>query len=362
MVAAACLGGNVADDTTTPTLTGSIVVTAHSYRLSPTLQPLFTHLLLMALAQPQCRNRREHQDNRHDFHAVHGIAGALFDQPHHGGADKTAQQAARVDESQPSRERGALESRSGVEKNDRLHDEEHHRRYTEAQQTDHRSRQRSDSQACGHGQQTRYQHLPGTRRGGKSRQCDRARCRRQPRQGGQQADLQGTQLAVFADDAGQEKDHRVDRDLVAEVDQDRQQNLRGQALLERVTTKACALMKTLLKIDLVLALEIEHFPRLIRGRHAPAQGFDHCANTLDLIGVGRGQFARPVPQRILKADAHMAAHRAHGPQRNLIATGAENRPLVSVAEQAVGRTAHVCQVLGMPANASAQTEQRCHPH
>ncbi|MNQ87649.1 hypothetical protein D3C85_1028810 [compost metagenome] len=55
----------------------------------------------------------------------------------------------------------------------------------------------------------------------------------------------------------------------------------------------------------------------------------------------------------------MAAHRqAHGAQRNLIAAGTENRPLVRVAEQAVGRTAHVRQVLGMSTDAAAQTEHR----
>ncbi|MCY1227250.1 hypothetical protein D9M72_395140 [compost metagenome] len=47
-----------------------------------------------------------------------------------------------------------------------------------------------------------------------------------PGQGIEHPDFHGRELAVRADDARQEEDHRVDRDLVAEVDEDRQPDLR----------------------------------------------------------------------------------------------------------------------------------------
>ena len=74
-----------------------------------------------------------------------------------------------------------------------------------------------------------------------------------------------------------------------------------------------------------------------------------------------GELARPGPQRILEADAHVAAHRRrHGRDPHLVAPGAEHRPAIIVAEQAVGGALHVHHVLRMRADAAQDAEHRLH--
>ena len=68
------------------------------------------------------------------------------------------------------------------------------------------------------------------------------------------------------------------------------------------------------------------------------------------------------PERILKTDAHVAAHRGrHGGDRHLVAAGAQHRPAIVLApEQPVGGAPHVDHVLRMRADAAKDAEHRLH--
>src|SRR2546423_14095161 len=83
------------------------------------------------------------------------------------------------------------------------------------------------------------------------------------------------------------------------------------------------------KPDLVAALERKDFARLVRAREREPEPFHDLARLLDLHGVRLGKLAGPDPQRILEADAHVAAHGGrHGGDRHLVAAGAEHGPVV----------------------------------
>ena len=80
----------------------------------------------------------------------------------------------------------------------------------------------------------------------------------------------------------------------------------------------------------------------------------------DLLGVRLGELAGADPERVLQADADVAAHRGrHRGDRHLVAPGAEHRPvIVLVAEQAVGGALHVHHVFRVRADAAEDAEHR----
>src|SRR6185295_18415839 len=61
--------------------------------------------------------------------------------------------------------------------------------------------------------------------------------------------------------------------------------------------------------DLVAALEREDLARLIGRGDLAAEPFENLAHIPDLLGVALGELAGPDPERILHADADVAAHR-----------------------------------------------------
>ena len=81
----------------------------------------------------------------------------------------------------------------------------------------------------------------------------------------------------------------------------------------------------------------------------------------DLVGIAGGELAAADPQRILEPDPDIAAHdRAHRHQRQLMAAGGKDRPVIGVAEQFVGDALHMGQVLGVGADAAEDAEDRLH--
>ena len=113
------------------------------------------------------------------------------------------------------------------------------------------------------------------------------------------------------------------------------------------------------EVDVVPALEIQDFARFIGRRDFQTQAFDQGTRAFDLIGIGFGQLARAVPQRVFQPHAHIAAHcQRLRRYRHLVAAGAQHRPDVVIAEQAVGGALHVRHVFRVRANATEQTKHR----
>src|SRR6476661_4264866 len=114
-----------------------------------------------------------------------------------------------------------------------------------------------------------------------------------------------------------------------------------------------------LKRHLIAALELQDLPRLVRRCDLKGEAFQHLADDADLIGVGFGKLAGAGPKRILETDAYIGAHGgADGGEGDLIATGAQDRPLIAVLEQPVGRSLHMHEILGMGPDAAQYAEDR----
>src|SRR5689334_21418243 len=107
------------------------------------------------------------------------------------------------------------------------------------------------------------------------------------------------------------------------------------------------------------SFQLEHFASLVGGRDRKAQLLQYSFRLAHLLGVSLCELAAPEPQAVFEADSHVAAHhRRHGGDEHLVAPGAEHRPVVGVAEQAVRRALHVHHVLGVRADAAADAEHR----
>ena len=119
----------------------------------------------------------------------------------------------------------------------------------------------------------------------------------------------------------------------------------------------------MLERDLVGALEVEDFACLVGRRNVDVQRFQNDADALHLFRAGDSQAARPDPQRVLQADAHVGPHGgANGGQLNLAATGAENRLAELVSEQAVCGAMHVHEVFRVCSDAAQDAEDGLHEH
>src|ERR1044072_9212064 len=74
---------------------------------------------------------------------------------------------------------------------------------------------------------------------------------------------------------------------------------------------------------LAAALEHQDLARLVRGGDLQSQPLDDLPHLGDLRGVRLGELARADPERVLEADAHIAAHRGrHRGNRHLVTAGA----------------------------------------
>src|SRR6185503_9158026 len=114
-----------------------------------------------------------------------------------------------------------------------------------------------------------------------------------------------------------------------------------------------------LKSHIASPFEFEHLARVVGRSHREAELFQNAAHLRHLLGIGRGELAAADPQAVLQPDADVAAHhrRLRG-NLHLRAPRAEHRPVVRVAEQAIGGALHVDHVLGMVADAAADAEHR----
>src|ERR1700730_433794 len=84
-----------------------------------------------------------------------------------------------------------------------------------------------------------------------------------------------------------------------------------------------------LQRHLVSALELEDRTRVIGARDFETKSLDDLPDFCDLRGVRFGELSRSEPQRILKANTHVATHRGrHRGDGHLIAARAQHRPMV----------------------------------
>src|SRR6267143_3954141 len=105
--------------------------------------------------------------------------------------------------------------------------------------------------------------------------------------------------------------------------------------------------KNSLKSHIPRSFQLQHLARVVRRSDGEAELFENTARLRDLRGVRLGELPAAEPQAVLEADADIAAHhRRHRGDEHLVAASAQNRPIVSVAEQAVGSSPHVQHVLG----------------
>src|SRR5204862_46868 len=92
-----------------------------------------------------------------------------------------------------------------------------------------------------------------------------------------------------------------------------------------------------LKIDTASAFELQHLARVARRSDGEAELLENPPRLRDLGSIRFGELPAAEPQAVLEADAHVAAHhRRHRGDEHLVAAGAQDRPVVSVAEQACG--------------------------
>src|SRR5580658_5499824 len=118
-------------------------------------------------------------------------------------------------------------------------------------------------------------------------------------------------------------------------------------------------MTDYLKLHAIGALEAEHLPRLGGRGDLEAEILDDAADFRHLLGVALGQLAGSDVERILKADAHVAAdHRRGGAEIHLMAPAGEHRPQIVFAEQAVRRARHEIEIVEIGADAAQDTEDK----
>src|SRR2546427_2953942 len=92
-----------------------------------------------------------------------------------------------------------------------------------------------------------------------------------------------------------------------------------------------------LEIDIAAAFQLQHLARVVRRSDGEAELLENPPRLRDLGSIRFGELPAAEPQAVLEADAHVAAHhRRHRGDEHLVAAGAQDRPVVSVAEQAVG--------------------------
>src|SRR5205085_2404600 len=114
-----------------------------------------------------------------------------------------------------------------------------------------------------------------------------------------------------------------------------------------------------LKSDIPSSLQLQHVARLVRRGDGEAELFQDAPRLRHLLGIGSRELAAAEPQAVFQPDAHVAAHDgAHRSDEHLVASSAEHRPVIRVAEKAIGGALHVEHILGMRADAAADAEYR----
>src|SRR6266581_903904 len=88
-----------------------------------------------------------------------------------------------------------------------------------------------------------------------------------------------------------------------------------------------------LELHPIRAFEPEQLPRFVRRGDLVAEILDDAADFGDLLSIAFGELARADIERVLKADAHIAAeHRGRGAKIHLMAAAGQHRPQIIVAE------------------------------
>src|SRR3546814_222177 len=114
-----------------------------------------------------------------------------------------------------------------------------------------------------------------------------------------------------------------------------------------------------LELQLAGAFQLQSSTGLVGRSHFQIQRFNDGTYLADLLSVRRRQLARADPEGILETHTYVRTHgRTHGGQRDLIAPCPQDGPLIVIAKQAVGRTAHMHQVFRIGAYAAQDAKYR----
>ena len=89
--------------------------------------------------------------------------------------------------------------------------------------------------------------------------------------------------------------------------------------------------------DPVAALELEDFAGFVRARDREAKALDDLTGGANLLGVARREFARARPERILKPDANVAAHRGGHRGDRRADCGPLRAPTICIARRTDGQ-------------------------
>src|SRR6476620_1004768 len=182
--------------------------------------------LLRAALEQQGQQRADDAHAHDEPQAGELGAGGVLHEAHDVGAQEAAAEADGVDEGDAAGEGGAAEAGGRVGEEDRLQGEEIEGGEAEADHAQQRPADGAEGEAgddAGHG--AGDQHPGAAAVGGETGDQQGGPRGEDPRDGRQQADLQRAELAVRADDGGQEVGQGVDGDLVGEVDADDEEDL-----------------------------------------------------------------------------------------------------------------------------------------
>ena len=118
-----------------------------------------------------------------------------------------------------------------------------------------------------------------------------------------------------------------------------------------------------LKFNPVGTLEAERRACLGRRRNLETEFLDNPADLRHLLRIALGQLAGPDIERILKPDANVTAHHGGiGTEVHLMPSAGEDRPVILIAEQPIGRALHEQQVVEIGTNAAENAEDKLHEH
>src|SRR4029077_7399067 len=123
--------------------------------------------------------------------------------------------------------------------------------------------------------------------------------------------------------------------------------------------RSMAFMANGLELHPVGALEAQHLPCLGGRGDLVAELLDDAADLCHLLGIAGSELAGPDIERVLQANAHIAAdHRRIGAEIHLMAAAGQHRPQIILAEQPVGGALHEEQIVEIGADAAEDAEDQ----
>src|SRR4029079_14524483 len=117
------------------------------------------------------------------------------------------------------------------------------------------------------------------------------------------------------------------------------------------------------KTHAIGSLEAERSAGFVPRRNLVAKLLEDAADLRHLLGIALGELARADIERILEADAHVAAHhRGVGTEIHLVTAAGKHRPIILIAEQTIGGAFHEQEIVELGADAAEDSEDQLQEH